>query len=156
VSKLETTIFVFGFSSRTIITTTMSAADTPAPEEIIRSKCGAFEDCCRGARWDELVRKCYYSGATLNHFAAEDGKPIRGRDAIVDFFRRASPGGGGYSLNLQYAIVRLNSGACLVAGVGSIDGGPWCPFAERWELAEDDRDWYIVEDKVSAPETWMV
>ena len=118
------------------------------PEQLILEKIRKFEEYTKDARWDELVDTCYAASASMSHFAAPG--PIQGSKSIKEFFE-ANP--SGYKLNLQFTSVELNPDAFLIAGIGSVNDGAWCPFVERWELI--DGDWLIVEDKVCAPELWM-
>jgi len=118
------------------------------PEQQIREKLKTFEECTQDAQWDQLVNTCYAGSAKMSHFAAPG--LIQGRQAIKEFFE-ANP--SGYKLNLQFTAVKMNENAYLIAGVGRVNDGAWCPFVERWELIEGK--WLIVEDKVFTPKPWM-
>lgn len=117
-------------------------------EDAVANKIKEFQQHVANARWDDLVTSCYAPNATLSHFMAPDS--LKGRGNILDFFQKTP---SEYQLDLRYTVTLLNDSACLVAGIGSVDNGAWCPFVERWELS--DGDWYIVNDKVYAPEDWM-
>lgn len=119
-------------------------------ERDIAKKISAFQGHISQARWNDLVMSCYAPEATLSHFMAPE--VLAGRNDILSFFQKNS---SGYDLDLLYAITELESdpSARLVAGVGSVSKGPWCCFAERWEMI--DGVWLIVQDKVYAPEVWM-
>ena len=123
-------------------------------ERAIADKVRMFQEHVGKGRWEELVNSCYASHATLSHFTAPE-QAFSDKESILAFFRRSPTG---YNLDLRYAITQLvesssSSTAWLVAGVGSVDQGPWCCFAERWEMINGD--FLIVEDKVYAPESWM-
>ena len=117
------------------------------PEQLLREKCKKFEVYAQEDRWDDLVSTCYAPDASLTHFAAPD--TLIRREAIKGFFANCS----GYSLNLQFTVVKLDTTAYLVAGVGSVKPGAWCPFFERWETR--DGEWFIVKDKICPAESWM-
>lgn len=129
-------------------------------EVLVREKSKKFVEFAQSARWEDLAKTCYAPDARLDHFASP-GKVRIGRDSIRDFFA-SGPLSGGYALDLQFTVVKMASPtACLIAGVGSVNKGPWCPFVERWELVEsdsdhdDDGEWFIKEDKVYPSEAWM-
>jgi len=122
-------------------------------EKAVAAKVRIFQEHAEKGQWEELVKSCYASSAHLSHFTAPEAC-FSGKESILAFFRRSPTG---YKLDLRYAITQLesssSSAAWLVAGVGSVDQGPWCCFAERWEMINGD--FLIVEDKVYAPESWM-
>lgn len=124
-------------------------ASLEEPERAIAEKIKTFQELIANAEWEKVVRSCYAPSATLSHFMAPEA--LTGRDSILEFFNKTSEG---YSLDLAYTITQLgSSSAWLVAGVGSVDKGPWCCFAERWKSI--DGDWLMTNDKVYAPEVWM-
>jgi len=118
-------------------------------KETILTKTRALQELTAKGHWEELIEVCCTPNADLSHFASSQ-EPLEGSDTILEFFKSNS---SGYSLNLQYTVVELGATACLISGVGSVNNGAWCPFVERW--ARIGKDWFIVEDKVYEPESWM-
>ena len=121
------------------------------PELLIRQKNQKFTEFVKNAQWHDLVTTCYATNARLSHFAIPD-KVFCGREEIEQTFVQG-PMTSGYKLSLEFTTVKLGNNAYLVAGIGCVNNGQWCPFVERWELI--DGEWLIVEDKVYSPESWM-
>lgn len=121
------------------------------PECLIRQKNQKFVELVKNAQWHELVTTCYALNAKLVHFAIPD-RIFCGREEIEQSFVQGAMASG-YTLSLEFTTVKISDTAYLVAGVGCVNHGIWCPFVERWELI--DQEWFIVQDKVYPPESWM-
>ena len=121
------------------------------PEQLIRQKNQKVEEFVKNAPLRVIVTTCYAANARLGHFAIPD-KVFCGRKEIEQSFVQG-PMASRYMLFLQFMTVKLSNTAYLAAGLGCVNNEQWCPFVERWELI--DGEWFIVEDKVYPPESWM-